>query len=172
MYGMGKHMIEDLCYMYSKRYNLSAIALRFATVWFDPGFAIIGRETTLDIPNMTGKDMVSWYREQMLRMSRHEPLQANERDLAAQYVGHMDIVQGCRLALENEGIKYAVYNLGADESGSELDSLEIAGLYYPGVPIRNPELFLANPKKPLFDITKAQKDLGYKPRFHWKDWGK
>ncbi|MEM2915447.1 MAG: hypothetical protein QXH91_08645, partial [Candidatus Bathyarchaeia archaeon] len=61
---------------------------------------------------------------------------------------------------------------GADESGSDLDSLEIVRLYFPGVPVKNPELFLAERKKPLFDITKAQRDLGYRPKFHWRDWGK
>jgi hypothetical protein len=38
--------------------------------------------------------------------------------------------------------------------------------------VKNPELFLAERKKPLYDITKIQKELGYRPTFRWRDWKK
>lgn len=176
LYGIGKCMIEDLSYMYSKRSNalphkevesMSTICLRFAAVWFPPGQ---GRAmiATKGLPK--GKDPVLLWHEYMLKMSKRQPLSTTEAEYAMQYVGVMDVVQSIRLAIEKEDMVHEVYNIGADESGSELDSLEIAKLYFPGVPVHNLELFLADEKKPLFDITRAQKELGYRPKFHWKDW--
>jgi len=178
LYGTGKRMVEELCYMYSMRSDalphkeighISTVCLRFAAVWFPPGRggAMIA---TKGLPK--GEDPVEGWYENALKISRRQPLSGAEAEYAMQYVGVMDAVQSIRLAVEKDGIIHGVYNIGADESGSELDSLEIARLYFPGVPIRYPELFLAHKKKPLLDITKAQKELGYRPRFHWKDWNK
>jgi len=116
--------------------------------------------------------MSAMCREKMIRMSNREPMDGTSRDQAWYYVGVKDVAQAFRLSLENGTIEYGVYNIGADESGSDLDSLEIVRLYFPGVPVRSPEMFLAERRKPLYDITKAQKELGYRPKFHWRDWGK
>lgn len=50
-----------------------------------------------------------------------------------------------------------------------MDSLELVKLYYPEVKfISNSAAFLADKKRALFDISKAQKELGYKPKFNWR----
>ncbi len=161
LYGMGKKMIEDLCFLYSKKFGIKTICLRLGTNWFPPGYA-----------SWQGRDASEGCYENMTRMSNREPLDGMTRDGAWYYVGVRDSAQAFRLSLENEEVEYGIYNIGADESGSDLDSLEIARLYFPGVPVRNFELFLAERKKPLLDITKAQRELEYRPKFHWKDWRK
>ncbi len=156
LYGAGKLMIEQLCYMYTKKFGIKTLCMRIGTSWYPPGYA---------------DEMTNMFRNNMLKMSNREPMDGT-RDQGWYYVGVKDVAQGFRLGLENQKIEHGIYNLGADESGSDLDSLEIIRLYFPGVKVKNPELFLAEKKKPLFDITKARKELGYRPTFRWRDWKK
>jgi UDP-glucose 4-epimerase len=111
LYGMGKHIIEDLCYLYTKKFGISTISFRIGTSWYPPGYH---------------EEMTSMFRENMIKMSNREPLDGSCRDQAWYYVGVKDVAQAFLLGLENQNIEYGVYNLGADESGSDLDSLEIA----------------------------------------------
>jgi nucleoside-diphosphate-sugar epimerase len=157
LYGAGKLMIEQLCFMYTKKFGIKTICLRIGTAWYPPKYH---------------EEMTTMFRENMIKMTNREPLDGSQRDQAWYYVGVEDVAQAFLLALKNDKIEYGIYNIGADESGSGLDSLEIVRLYFPGVQVRNPELFLAEKKKPLYDITKAQRELGYRPKFHWKDWGR
>jgi len=93
------------------------------------------------------------------------------RDLKWQYVDVRDVAQAFRLALEKKGVEHEVYNIGAADVCSDMDSLELVKLYYPEVKfILNPTGFLTDKKRALFDISKAQKALGYKPKFNWRDY--
>lgn len=157
LYGTGKLIGEKLCYMYSMRSALSAICLRIATVWFD---APDGG------PSEATKNLIKQYvvnPELCLKMP------PRFKDLPWQYVGVWDVAQAIRLALEKD-VKFDIYNIGGDESSSELDSEKIVRVFYPGVPLRNYQIFKAYPKWPLFDISKACRKLGYRPKFNWRQY--
>jgi len=149
MYGLSKLIGEKLCYAYSRRYDMRTICLRLATVWFPE------EEIT----------------ESLLFYAQHpeSDIELPFRDMKWQYVDVRDVAQAFRLAVEKEGVEHEVYNIGADDVCSDMDSLELVKLYYPEVKfISNKNKFLADKKKALFDISKAQKGLGYKPKFNWR----
>lgn len=149
IYGLSKLIGEKLCYAYSRRYGMCNICLRLATVWFPE------EEITTSL----------------LFYAQH-PESDTElpfRDMKWQYVDVRDVAQAFRLALEKKGFEHEVYNIGAADVCSDMDSLELVKLYYPEVEfISNRNEFLTDKKRALFDISKAQKELGYKPKFNWR----
>jgi len=152
MYGLSKIISEKLCYAYTQRYDICTICLRLATVWFPHG------------------DAVTKY----LLSSAQQPksdIDLPFRDVKWGYVDVRDVAQAFQLALEKKGVKHEVYNITAADVCSDMDSLELVKLYYPEVKsILNKNGFLADKKRTLFDISKAQKELGYKPKFNWRDY--
>lgn len=159
MYGLSKIVGEQLCYMYTKRFDMSTICLRLASVMF------IAPE---------GGPARDWLEEfeQYMKPYFQKPescIDKPEKDWVWEYSVGQDVVQAFLLALEKEDVKHAVYNIGATDTPTELDSLELIRMYYPKVPlISNKSGFLADKKRALFDISKAQKELGYKPKFSWR----
>jgi len=152
MYGLSKLIGEKLCYAYTKRYDICTICLRLATVWFPHG------------------DAVTKY----LLSSAQKPesdIDLPFRDVKWGYVDVRDVAHAFRLALEKKGVEHEVYNIAAADVCSEMNSLELVKLYYPKVKfISNKNRFLADKKRTLFDISKAQKELGYRPKFNWRDY--
>lgn len=159
MYGLSKIIGEQLCYMYTKQFDMSTICLRLASVMF------IAPE---------GGPAGDWLEEfeQFMKPYFQKPescIDKPERDWVWEYSVGQDVVQAFLLALEKEGVKHAVYNIGATDTPTELDSVELIRMYYPKVPIiSNKNDFLADKKRALFDISKAQKELGYKPKVSWR----
>ena len=156
MYGMGKLIGEQLCYVYSRRYGIKSICLRLATVGFlDADYWIEARKN-IDNPEY--------------RLSRSSKSLV---DFCWQYVDVRDLPQAFRLALKslNEGkTDYEVYNIGAADVFSKVPSLELIKRYYPDVAhIRNETGFLKDAYRALFDISKAQRELGYSPQYTWRD---
>lgn len=142
-YGLSKLIAEKLCYAYTRRYDISTICLRMATVYFE-------EELQGFLPNVGRPELF--------------------RDWIWNYVDPRDVAQAYRLALEKRDIEHEVYNIGAPDVFSELDSLELVRRYYPEVKsILNENEFLTSKGKALFDISKAEKELGYKPRFTWRE---
>ena len=73
--------------------------------------------------------------------------------------------------LTKSDTSFEIYNIGAKDIFSQVKSLELIKHYYPDIKaIVNEEEFLVNEKKALFDITKAQKELGYEPKLTWRDY--
>jgi nucleoside-diphosphate-sugar epimerase len=164
LYGTSKLIGENLAWMYAKRSETIFIGLRMATVWFkseqgiDPG--------TEMIINTYVKDPSAF----LAVMPPTEKRRFAVKDLTWQYVDARDVVQAFRLCLEKKDIKYGIYNTGAEDTPSNWDSLKLAQFFYPEVPIRNPEIFLVDKKRALWDISKARKELGYKPMHNWKEY--
>lgn len=159
LYGTGKLISEKLASMYAIRSNTSFIGLRFACVWFGhPDFD----ERTKMILDKYVRDPAKIFEVE----KKEGPL---VRDLVYEYVGEVDAVEASILALEKEGVKCDIYNIGAADSCSEWDSIKLAKFLYPEVPLRNPLAFVIDKKKPLFDISKAQRELGYRPKFNWRE---
>jgi nucleoside-diphosphate-sugar epimerase len=88
-------------------------------------------------------------------------------DWAWEYSAPEDVVQAFILALKNKDVNHEIYNVGAPDTPTNLDSLELAKLYYPKARILNETEFQNNRKKALFDVSKAQKELGYRPKANW-----
>ena len=149
LYGIGKAMIENLCYMYSEKFELSTVCMRMATVWFEKN-----------------KKYNEWCDDPALMINKS----ALMRDLSWQFVGVDDAAQAFKLAVEKPLKGYVAYNVGGSETPTYWDSLKLAETFFPDIPIHNPHLFLYNPKKPLWDISKIQRDLNYRPNCSWKDY--
>jgi len=160
LYGTGKLIGEKLGWMYAAKSDVSFIGLRVATVWFPPeGWKDWGLiEGYVKKPEAVFNEPCSGPRGWPVLM-----------DLTWQYVGVRDVAEAFKLALEKEGVKFGIYNIGADDTCSDWDSIKIAKTFYPGVPLRDPVDFLVDRKKALFDISKAKKELGYRPKFNWRE---
>lgn len=148
LYGVSKCLGENLCQSYSKQYGLSSICLRLASVWFPS-----------DSP-----------RARRLAKSIVKPELATDRIWA--YVDARDVAQAIRLCLHDRNEeKYAVYNIGAEDVIGGRDTLELVKEYYPHVKsILKWDEFVANRSQALWDISKAKKELGYKPEWTWREY--
>lgn len=173
LYGVSKLINENLAWMYSTRSNTAFMGLRIATVWFKSEEGI-DESTQLIIDNFI-KDptaFLSIERPPDKRRSVYviKDTKAAIKDLTWQYVDARDVAQAFRLALEKNDIRYRIYNIGADDTPSEWDSMKLAQYFYPDVPIHNPVVFLVDKKRALWDISRARKELGYRPLHNWKEY--
>jgi len=156
MYGLGKLFGELLYYAYYKRYGIKSICLRVATVGLPlEGYWIEARKN-IEKPDYEFKDF---------------PLTL--KDFIWNYVDPRDLPQAYDLAMDaliKDKIEYGIYNIGAEDVFSTTESLELIRKYYPNTKVINNETnFIDNKFAALFDITKAKKELGYKPKFTWRD---
>lgn len=157
MYGMSKKIGEELAFGYHTRYGVRSISLRVATVAL-PGAAYYQELfDNADNPDYTFKNL---------------PIEI--ADFMWQYVDARDLAQAYRLSLEalvSGQVEYDIYNLGGDEVFSNIPSLELIKRYYPDTRfIDNENGFLERPHAPLWDISKIKRELGFKPRYSWKDY--
>jgi nucleoside-diphosphate-sugar epimerase len=81
------------------------------------------------------------------------------------YVDVRDAAQACRLGLEADLYGAEVYTITAADSALDRISPELLAQYYPAIPIRNEYQDWAS----LFSIQKAHHQLGYTPRYSWRD---
>jgi nucleoside-diphosphate-sugar epimerase len=157
LYGLGKLIAEQLCYTYTKRFGIETICLRLASVCFT---------------NPEGGPALGWVEEferdiKPCIINPASCVNRPEKDWVWEYLDENDAVQAFLLAVKKDGIEHAVYNIGAADTPTELDSLELARLYYPRARIKKKAEFQANPKRALYDISRARKDLGYEPKTNW-----
>ncbi len=97
------------------------------------------------------------------------PLNINSiKDLTWQYVTLSDAAKAFELALETRLNGSRIYNIGASDTCSDWESLKLVKTLYPNVPIHDADEFVRNPKKALWSISKAQKELKFEPEFNWR----
>ena len=157
LYGVSKLVGEHLCYMYSKRSGMQTICLRLASICFT---------------NPDGGPTREWKEEfeRDIKPCLLDPRSCANRpemDWAWEYSAPEDVVQAFILALKKKNVNHEIYNIGAPDTPTNLDSLELAKFYYPKARILNQAEFQNNLKKALFDVSKAQKELGYNPKVNW-----
>jgi nucleoside-diphosphate-sugar epimerase len=87
-----------------------------------------------------------------------------ERELWG-YIDVRDVAQMVRLCVETDGHGFQVFNTFATESAHVLPTTELAGRYYPRVPIRGE----IEEHGSLVSNQKARTVLGFEPRFHWRE---
>jgi nucleoside-diphosphate-sugar epimerase len=87
-----------------------------------------------------------------------------ERELWA-YVDVRDVAQMVRLCVETDGLGLQVFNTFATESAHVMSTRELAGRYYPRVPIKGE----IEEHGSLVSNQKARRILGFEPRFRWRE---
>jgi nucleoside-diphosphate-sugar epimerase len=87
------------------------------------------------------------------------------RDLIGSYVDARDAALAVALALEKGAPGFEVYAVSAADTGLTIPSAELAAAWFPGVPLRK-EL---GEFETLLSIDKAAEQLGYVPRYSWRD---
>jgi len=159
LYGVSKLVGEQLCYMYTMRFGLATICLRLASVCFtNPnGGASPGWAEEFD------RDIKPYYLNPAAAANKPE------RDWVWEYVDENDVVHAFILAVEKNNVTHEIFNIGAPDTPTDLDSLELAKLYYPEARVQKESEFRANRKRPLYDISKARTNLGYSPKVRWPE---
>lgn len=148
-YGLSKLLAEQMCQAYTKRYEIDTVCLRIATVWF-PDYKAT---------------------EDLIELLSGENADAHPRlkDCKWQYVDARDVAQAFELALIRSPGGFRIYNVGAATVPTERTALELVRYYYPDVKcIRNASGLAVTCDGALFDISLAQRELGYSPEFSWR----
>lgn len=164
LYGTSKLIAEKLAFMYARRSNTSFIGFRIASVWF---------KSEEGIDETTKLKLKSYIKDPSCVSTitcENKQRAINIKDLTWQFVDARDVAQAFYLALEKKDIKYGIYNIGSVETPSNWDSIKLAKYFYPDVRISNPLVFLVDKKRALWDISKAQKELGYNPLHNWQEY--
>jgi nucleoside-diphosphate-sugar epimerase len=175
LYGVGKLAAEKVARMYSERSNTSFICLRMASAWYKSEGQIeeqTRQQIDTYIKDPTNALRVSPPPDKKREYYVIEDPRAGKKDLTWQYVDARDVAQAFSLAIKKKDIKYGIYNIGAADTPSKWDSLKLAQFFYPDVPIRNAVAFLIDKKRALWDISRAQRELGYRPLHNSEEWNK
>ncbi|MET0303044.1 MAG: NAD(P)-dependent oxidoreductase, partial [Microbacteriaceae bacterium] len=90
---------------------------------------------------------------------------AYRRDLLGSYVDSRDGARAVSLALDAARPGFEVYTVAADDSGLTIPSAELAGLWFPGVEIRE-EL---GEHGSLLSTRRIRDRLGFRAQHHWRD---
>lgn len=147
-YGLSKLLSEELCGYYSRRYNLSTIALR------------IGRVILPDKPYN--------YKEVLRRGEEKE-------DPIITFWNHIDVrdvAQAVSLSIESKLEGFHAFNITAEDHLFDTKARTLINRYYPEVKIRNNGF---REQGTFFDINKAKSLLGFNPKFSYhgyKEWMK
>jgi nucleoside-diphosphate-sugar epimerase len=147
---------ENFQIAYSRGFGMDSIALRLATV-MNPGTEQWRQvHENIDDPEHIFVDGMTM------------------REFLWQYVHVYDVAQAFDLAIRrlngNRGLGFEAYNIGATETASTVPTLELLRRYFPDVPLlKNPVRFVENPHATLYGIDKAVAELGYQPRYTWRD---
>lgn len=140
-YGLSKLLGEELCASYTRRHGLHTICLRLGMV-SDP--------------------------KRPDAVNRLERIMENP-DYGSLYhwgcVDVRDMAQAFTLALEDDAVAHGVYHICGPEVAAKEPSLELIKRYFPQVPVVGEHSFVDNPHRGLIDISKASRELGYKPRY-------
>lgn len=152
-YGVSKHTVEHYLYLYGLRDGLNYVVLRYPNV-YGPR------------QNPRGEaGVVAIFASQMLRGER--PTIFGSGDKTRDYTHVLDIIEANLLSMER-GEK-ATYNLGTglETSDQEMFDALAQALGYTGSPIYAP-VRQGEIHRICLDSSKAQKELGWKPRFTLK----
>jgi UDP-glucose 4-epimerase len=147
-YGLSKCLAEDLCAGFTARTGIASVALRPVWVW-SPG-----------------------QYQRMASRWRAEPASEWEPywELGG-FVDVRDVADAVGLALTTPLTGHHRALLCAADIAGTAPSLELAARLAPGVPVTDPEPFLADHYRALVDCSVAADLLGWRPRFRWSGAG-
>ena len=159
-YALSKRLNEQACRSYTAAHGVRTICLRIAGgKYLDrPGASLV--VPSEDWGAATVEELWAKF------------LSAIDRPADGQwafwvYVDARDVATAVRLALENEAIEHGIYFLSAADSFSRFESSALLERFFPDVPIRETVSGCAT----LVSYGKAAQELGYAPRYSWRDCG-
>lgn len=142
-YGISKAVCENLATHINRVHGLPIIGLRFSNIYYDTP----GHPTGYDhLPNY-------WDKPEVKRVNLWG------------YVDARDVAQGVWLALQKDLTGTANYTLAAADTNMKLTNQELLERFYPSARLREG----TGPHDTLIGIDLARKELGYAPRYSWRD---
>lgn len=141
-YSLSKLVNEETCAAFHRAYNMTTVAFRFAGVW--------------------SKEMYE------KRLSEGLQPTAQWSDDLYQWVHITDIVEGIRLALEEQNLPgYGAYTLSGADTRCPEPTMEILNKFRPD--LAQNVLSPLEGRAPLLSIERARSTFGYAPRFRLGD---
>lgn len=142
-YSLSKVLAENLCKGYALKYGISVISLRIGEV-MHRGHC---------------------YRECI--KGRIDDVVRRTKDGLWNHVDIRDLGQVIKLALENDVLRYEVFNVTAEDTIiSNIDSLDLIKKFFPEIKkIYNKNSFITRSNRSFFDITKAKELLDFRPKY-------
>lgn len=125
--------------------------------------AMFCRQTGMTIAAMRFH-WVTWPGEAAAAVARMRNDPSLNRNILWGYVDGRDVAQACRLALEVPDFGFEAFNIIAPDTLREEPTEEALRRYLPQVEIRRP----MPGHTTAWAIDKAQRILGYRPRFSWR----
>jgi dTDP-L-rhamnose 4-epimerase len=152
VYALSKYDQECLCLMIGKAYNIPTVALRF--------FNVFGTRQALSNP-YTG--VLAIFASRLL--NDRAPLIFEDGNQRRDFVSVHDVVQACRLALENPAAAGRAFNVGSGRpcSVAQVAEMMAAVLDKPLPPEITGEYRVGDIRHCFADITLARGVLGYEP---------
>ena len=145
IYGVSKLTGEELCKRYTRRYGLSTICLRLASVLTGNGKLKKGAVKLTEDRNKGIRTLWS-------------------------YVDVRDVAQAFELAVEKKDISNETFIISAKTHCSKLDWMDLIKTFFPETQtILNKDSFFLNGRNSLFDTSKAREKLGFEPKFNIED---
>jgi UDP-glucose 4-epimerase len=143
-YGLSKLVSEDLCAGFTARTGIATVSLRPVWVWDAGQYQQIAEQRAAD-------PRCEW-----------EPFWEY-----GAFVDVRDVVSAVELALSARLAGHHRALLCAADICASAPSLEMAAKLAPGVPVRGPARYEADPWRALFDCSVAERVLGWRPRYRW-----
>jgi UDP-glucose 4-epimerase len=147
-YGLSKVLSEDLCAGFTARSGIATISLRPVHVW---------------LPEFYERAELRWQADPVSEWTPFWEFGAfvDARDVAA--------AVECALTARIDGYVRAV--LCAEDIAASAPSLDMVSRLTPGVPVRQPGRYRADPHRALVDCSAARTLLGWQPRYRWSGRG-
>jgi dTDP-L-rhamnose 4-epimerase len=158
IYALSKYDQERMCLMIGRAYGIPTVALRF--------FNVFGTRQALSNP-YTG--VLAIFASRLL--NDRPPLIFEDGLQRRDFVSVIDVVQGCRLALQVPHAAGQVFNIGSGRSYTVLDVAEMmqSRLGGPAEPEICGKYRVGDIRHCYADITRARTVLGYQPSVPLED---
>ena len=143
-YGLSKVLVEDLCAGFTARTGIPTVCPRPVAVWPETKYSSVAAQWR-DRPSTEWEPF--W--EYGAFVDARDVAAAVDLGLIVPLSGHHRVL------------------LCADDIAGTGPSLDLAARLAPGVPVTDPERYLAHPYAALFDCRAAATALGWKPAYGW-----
>jgi nucleoside-diphosphate-sugar epimerase len=152
-YSLSKHIGERIGANYAKAFGMEVISLRYVWVWTRRC-----EEAARGIAQRAS-----------------EGIRPNEINGFGAYIAVRDVARACAASVayqfpDNGDVPFEAFFLAAADTFLPVPTLDVVKANYGRLPpVRDPAYFEANPHISVFDLRKAERLLGWKPIFSWRD---